>query len=52
MDGWIGHRRAVRVEDVARTVHVARQLGDLVPIPEPAVDHLFYRYQHVYGQVS
>ncbi len=45
-------KAAVMVEDVARTVHVARQLGDLVPIPEPAVDHLFYRYQHVYGQVS
>ena len=45
-------KAAVMVEDVARTVHVARQLGDLVPIPEPAVDHLFHRYQHVYGQVS
>lgn len=45
-------KAAVMVEDVARTVHVAAQFGDLVPIPEPAVDALFHRYQHVYGQVS
>jgi L-ribulose-5-phosphate 4-epimerase len=45
-------KAAVMVEDVARTVHVARQLGEPVPIPQPAVDHLFHRYQHVYGQVS
>lgn len=45
-------KAAVLGEDVARTVHVARQLDDLVPISESAVDHLFHRYQHVYGQVS
>ena len=38
------------VEDVARSVHVARELGDLVPIPQEAIDRLFDRYQNVYGQ--
>jgi L-ribulose-5-phosphate 4-epimerase len=43
-------KTAVMVEDVARTVHVARQLGDTVPIPQADVDSLFDRYQNVYGQ--
>jgi L-ribulose-5-phosphate 4-epimerase len=43
-------KAAVMLEDVARTVHLARQLGDLVPIPQEAVDRLFDRYQNVYGQ--
>ena len=38
------------VEDVARTVHISRQLGAPVEIPEPAIDSLFDRYQNVYGQ--
>jgi L-ribulose-5-phosphate 4-epimerase len=37
-------------EDVARTVHIARQGGPLVPIPQEAIDRLFDRYQNVYGQ--
>ena len=37
-------------EDVARTVHLARQLGAPVPIDPAAIDALFDRYQHVYGQ--
>jgi L-ribulose-5-phosphate 4-epimerase len=37
-------------EDVARTVHIARQGGELVPIPQDAIDALFDRYQNVYGQ--
>src|SRR4051794_18356032 len=45
-------KAAVMVEDVARTVHVARQLGDPVPIAQHHVDALFDRYQHVYGQAS
>jgi L-ribulose-5-phosphate 4-epimerase len=45
-------KAAVMVEDVARSVHIARQLGDPVPIPQEAVDRLFDRYQHVYGQPS
>ncbi len=43
-------KAAVMVEDVARTVHIARQLGELVTIPQIAVDALFDRYQNVYGQ--
>ena len=38
-------------EDVARTVHVARQLGaPAVPIDQAHIDSLFDRYQNVYGQ--
>jgi L-ribulose-5-phosphate 4-epimerase len=43
-------KAAVMVEDVARTVHIAKQGGDLVAIPEAAIDSLFDRYQNVYGQ--
>jgi L-ribulose-5-phosphate 4-epimerase len=37
-------------EDVARTVHIARQGGDLAPIAPETVSQLFDRYQNVYGQ--
>jgi L-ribulose-5-phosphate 4-epimerase len=43
-------KAAVMAEDVARTVHVARQLGEPLPIPQPAIDSLYERYQNVYGQ--
>ena len=43
-------KAAVMVEDVARTVHISRQLGEPVAIPQPAIDSLFDRYQNVYGQ--
>lgn len=43
-------KAAVMVEDVARSVHIARQLGEPVPIPQAKVDSLFDRYQNVYGQ--
>jgi L-ribulose-5-phosphate 4-epimerase len=43
-------KSAVMCEDVARTVHAARQLGELVPIPSADVDRLYERYQNVYGQ--
>jgi L-ribulose-5-phosphate 4-epimerase len=43
-------KAAVMLEDVARTVHVARQGGAVVPIPEAAIDSLYDRYQNVYGQ--
>jgi L-ribulose-5-phosphate 4-epimerase len=45
-------KAAVMVEDVARTVHFARQLGEPVPIPQSDIDKLFDRYQNVYGQGS
>lgn len=43
-------KAAVMVEEVARTVHIARQLGEVIPIPQDDIDHLYNRYQHVYGQ--
>jgi L-ribulose-5-phosphate 4-epimerase len=43
-------KAAVMCEDVARTVHIARQLGEPVALDPAAVDALFDRYQHVYGQ--
>jgi L-ribulose-5-phosphate 4-epimerase len=43
-------KAAVMAEDVARTVHLARQLGEPIPIPPEKIDALFNRYQNVYGQ--
>ena len=43
-------KAAVMVEDVARTVHLARQGGTLISIPQAAIDSLYDRYQNVYGQ--
>ncbi len=43
-------KAAVMCEDVARSVHVARQLGEPVPIPQDDDDYLYDRYQNVYGQ--
>lgn len=43
-------KAAVMCEDVARTVHVARQLGEPLPIPQGDIDRLYDRYQNVYGQ--
>jgi L-ribulose-5-phosphate 4-epimerase len=43
-------KAAVLLEDVARTVHVARQLGGPLPIAQQDIDALYERYQHVYGQ--
>jgi L-ribulose-5-phosphate 4-epimerase len=45
-------KAAVLTEDSARTVHVARQLGEPVPIPQDVIDQLYDRYQHVYGQAD
>jgi L-ribulose-5-phosphate 4-epimerase len=43
-------KSAVMCEDVARTVHIARQLGSPLPIPQQDIDSLYARYQNVYGQ--
>jgi L-ribulose-5-phosphate 4-epimerase len=43
-------KAAVMCEDVARTVHISRQLGETLPIPTEAIDKLYDRYQNVYGQ--
>jgi len=43
-------KAAVLVEEVARTVHIARQLGEPLPIPQSDIDSLYDRYQNAYGQ--
>src|SRR3954469_677597 len=43
-------KAAVMTEDVARTVHIARQLGSPVPIATDDIDRLYDRYQNVYGR--
>ncbi len=43
-------KAAVMVEDVARTVHLALQLGQPQEIDPEAVAKLHHRYTHVYGQ--
>ncbi len=45
-------KAAVMVEDVARTVHISRQLGATPPIDAADVAALFERYQNVYGQTG
>ncbi len=45
-------KAAVMCEDVARTVHISRQLGEPLPIAQADIDSLNYRYQNVYGQHS
>jgi L-ribulose-5-phosphate 4-epimerase len=41
---------AVMCEDVARTVHLARSLGEVTSIGDEEVEALHDRYQNVYGQ--
>ena len=43
-------KAAVMCEEVARTVHIARQLGTPIPIDQGHIDSLYNRYQNVYGQ--
>ncbi|WP_069385484.1 L-ribulose-5-phosphate 4-epimerase [Cellulosimicrobium cellulans] len=43
-------KAAVMCEEVARTVHVSRQLGEPTRIAQSDVDSLYARYQNVYGQ--
>ena len=43
-------KAAVMCEDVARTVHLARMLGEPVKIEPADIDRLYARYQNVYGQ--
>jgi L-ribulose-5-phosphate 4-epimerase len=43
-------KAAVMCEDVARTVHIARSLGELVAIEPRYIDALYRRYQNDYGQ--
>jgi L-ribulose-5-phosphate 4-epimerase len=43
-------KAAVMVEDVARTVHIARQLGTPIAMSQQDIDRLHERYRNVYGQ--
>jgi L-ribulose-5-phosphate 4-epimerase len=43
-------KAAVMVEDAARTVFYALQLGDLISIPPEMVARLHHRYINEYGQ--
>ena len=43
-------KAAVMCEDAARSVHIARQAGEIIPIPQEKIDALYARYQNVYGQ--
>lgn len=43
-------KTAVLCEEVAHTVHVSRQLGEPIPVPQADIDTLYDRYQNVYGQ--
>lgn len=51
-DGKAAVKAAAMVEEVARTVHIARQLGEPLPIAQQHIDSLYNRYQFVYGQQS
>ena len=43
-------KAAIMCEDVARTVHAARLLGPLEPLPQDQADALHKRYKEHYGQ--
>jgi L-ribulose-5-phosphate 4-epimerase len=43
-------KAAVMCEDVARTIHLARALGEPLPMLQSDIDSLYDRYQNVYGQ--
>ena len=43
-------KAAVMCEEVARTVHIARQLGEPLRIAQTDIDSLYVRYQNAYGQ--
>lgn len=43
-------KAAVLCEEVARTVHISRQLGAPLRIGQEQIDSLYNRYQNVYGQ--
>ncbi len=51
-DALAAVKAAVMVEEVARTVHISRQLGEPHDIPASDIASLFDRYQNAYGQPS
>jgi len=50
VDAHAAVKAAVMCEEVARTVHIASQLGAPLPIEARFIDSLYDRYQNVYGQ--
>nr|WP_168916440.1 L-ribulose-5-phosphate 4-epimerase [Microcella flavibacter] len=52
VDARAAVKAAVMVEDAARSVHLARSLGEPHPIDPAAIDSLYDRYQNVYGQTA
>jgi L-ribulose-5-phosphate 4-epimerase len=42
-------KAAVMCEEVAKTVHISRQLGEPLPIDAGQIESLYDRYQNVYG---
>ncbi len=49
-DATAAVKAAVMVEEVARTILIARQLGEPLPMAQPDIDSLYDRYQNVYGR--
>lgn len=43
-------KAAAMCEEVAKTVHLARALGEPVPLPQDYIDFMNDRYQNAYGQ--
>ncbi len=43
-------KAAVMLEDIARTTHIAEQLGTPNRLDQRDIDNLYHRYQNVYGQ--
>jgi len=43
-------KAAAMCEDAARTVHLARALGEITPLSQDDVDAMHARYRNVYGQ--
>lgn len=49
-DALAAVKAAAMCEEVAKTVHLARALGDPVPLPQDYIDFMNDRYQNVYGR--
>jgi L-ribulose-5-phosphate 4-epimerase len=45
-------KAAIMCEDVAKSAHLAYQIGEPRPLDQKIVDQLFDRYQNVYGQAK
>lgn len=45
-------KAAVMCEEVAKTVHMSRQLGQPSLLEQADIDRLYQRYQQVYGQIE